>query len=989
MTLNAGARLGPYEILGPLGVGGMGEVYSARDTRLQRTVAVKVLSPQLAADEEFRLRFEREARAASALDHPHICTIYDVGQAEGRAFLVMQHVQGETLAARIAADAVSVSQALEYSIQIASALAAAHGVGIVHRDLKPANVMVTTNGVVKILDFGLAKQTQSEAATETAETGATTPSPATLTRVGTVLGTVAYMSPEQVEGRLVDARSDVFSFGAVLYEMLTGRRAFQGDSMFSTAVAIVRDHPPHPREIRRDIPPNLERIVLRCLEKAPEERYASGALLHASLVACQAHLGAAGSSRRSSRRARLVIAALAVITSMVAAAAWTMVRAAWTRRAAEQTLPEIARLSEQGQYAAAYRLAADIERHLPGEHRLTELMREVAAEVSIETQPAGAEIRVREYADPAFPSQFLGRSPIKAARIARGLKRWTISKPGFRSVEAARSPDGDGPTLTFVLDTEATLPPEMVRVEGGVSNRGLTGLDHLSATPVDDFFIDRHEVTNREYAEFVRAGGYRRPEFWKHVFVKDGRVTPFEEAMKNFVDVTGRPGPATWELGNYPAGQKDFPVAGVSWFEAAAYAAFAGKELPTVQQWQRAAFRTSLIQNGLPVLRLSNFGDRPVAVGSRHAMNPHGTFDMAGNVKEWCWNAVERRGGAHYILGGGFSEPVYMSHDPDAQSPWQRLPSYGFRCVKHLKPASAAFLAPIDYPGRDYARERPVPDNEFLLYRRFYAYDRTDLDARTESVDDGSPLWRVEKISFNAAYGGERMTAYLLLPRNVDPPYQTVIYFPGSGALRERSSHEARLKRELAPDQPLGAGPAFLVRSGRAVLYPTYKSTWERGDGLLSDRPNMTSWFRDHVVQWQKDVARGIDYLESRRDIDTKRLGYIGLSWGATMGPIVLALEQRLKAAVLVVGGFWQQKGAPEVEQINFAPRVTMPVLMLNGRYDFVFPLATSQEPMFQLLGTPAEHKRHVLLESGHSVPARALVTHTLQWFDRYLDPVR
>lgn len=173
------------------------------------------------------------------------------------------------------------------------------------------------------------------------------------------------------------------------------------------------------------------------------------------------------------------------------------------------------------------------------------------------------------------------------------------------------------------------------------------------------------------------------------------------------------------------------------------------------------------------------------------------------------------------------------------------------------------------------------------------------------------------------------------------------------------------------------------------MLYPVYKSTWERGDGLLSDRPNMTSWFRDHVVQWQKDVARSVDYLESRSDIDASRIGYLGVSWGSTMAPIVLALEERLKAAVLVVGGFWQQKGPPEVEQINFAPRVKIPVLMLNGRYDFIFPVETSQMPMFRLLGTPAEHKRHVLVDSGHSVPARAQVTHTLQWFDRYFGAVR
>ena len=988
MPLPAGTRLGPYEIEGLLGAGGMGEVYRARDTRLDRSVAVKVLPPELASDQEFRRRFEREARAASTLDHPHICTIYDVGPSEGTAFLVMQYVHGATLSARLADGALSIGEALEYAIQIASALAAAHRAGIIHRDLKPANVMVTEDGAVKILDFGLAKLAQAESTAEPLETGATAPPPTTLTRAGIVLGTVGYMSPEQVEGRLVDARSDVFSFGALLYEMLTRRRAFQGESLLSTALAVCRDEPPHPIQIRREIPPHLAQVVLRCLEKNPVARYTNGTHLHDELVACQAHLSSKpGYGGSALRWGRLAVTALAVMIA-IAAGAWIAMRGTRTPRSVDQSVAEIARLSERGEYAEAYRLAVDLERHVPGDRRLVDLLNEVAIEVSVDTQPPDAEIRIRDYSDPDAPSLLLGRSPIKTVRIARGLKRWTITKPGFRSVEAAQSPEGDGPKLTFVLDKEGSLPPTMVRVQGGVSNRGLTGLDHLDALPVEDFFIDRHEVTNREYAEFVRAGGYRRPEYWKHQFVKEGRVIGAAEAIGEFRDGTGQPGPATWELGSYPPGEENFPVTGVSWYEAAAFAAFAGKELPTVHQWQKAAFRSSVMQNGFPVLRLSNFTDRPVPVGSRQAMNPYGTFDMAGNVKEWSWNAAGRRGDARYILGGGFSEPVYMSHAPDAESPWRRLPTYGFRCVKYLTPPSPSLLTSIDYPARDYGREKPVPDSEFRLYRRFYAYDRTDLGARTESVDDDSPQWRIERISFNAAYGGERMIAYLLLPRNVSPPYQAVIYFPGSGALRERS-HEARLRRELASDQPLGSGPAFLVRSGRAVLYPTYKSTWDRGDDLISDRPDMTNAFRDHVVQWQKDVARSIDYLESRPEIDRTRLGYFGLSWGATMGPTVLALEPRLKAAVLVNGGFWQQKAAPEVEQINFAPRVKVPVLMLNGRYDFIFPVETSQLPMFRLLGTSPEHKRHVLLDSGHSVPARALVTHTLQWFGQYLDPVR
>ena len=224
----------------------------------------------------------------------------------------------------------------------------------------------------------------------------------------------------------------------------------------------------------------------------------------------------------------------------------------------------------------------------------------------------------------------------------------------------------------------------------------------------------------------------------------------------------------------------------------------------------------------------------------------------------------ERPQRSRFILGGAYGEPVYMAHDPDAQSPFGRLAAYGFRLVKYTSPPPASFLAPIDYPSRDFADERPVAAAEFDLMRRFYAYDRTPLDAKVESVDDTNPSWRLEKITFKTAYDANRMAAYLFLPRSAEPPYQAVVHFPPSTALRERS-FEARLKMELSPQSR--AGISFLVQSGRAVLFPIYKSTFERGDGLLSDRPTVTNSYRDHVVQWTKDVSRSMDYLETRGDI--------------------------------------------------------------------------------------------------------------------------
>jgi Tol biopolymer transport system component len=274
MTISAGARLGPYEILAPLGAGGMGEVYRARDTRLDRAVAVKVLPSHLARDEGRRARFEREARAVSALNHPHICTLFDIGQQDGVDYIVMEYLEGETLAERLAKGPLPLEQSLRLGEQIAGALDKAHRAGIVHRDLKPGNVFLTKAGA-KLLDFGLARVTDASGIAGGLSTDPTQAKP--LTEAGSLLGTFQYMAPEQLEGREADARTDVFALGSVLYEMVTGKRAFEGKSQASLIGAILKDEPPPISKVQPMTPSALDRLVRRCLAKDPDERWQSAA----------------------------------------------------------------------------------------------------------------------------------------------------------------------------------------------------------------------------------------------------------------------------------------------------------------------------------------------------------------------------------------------------------------------------------------------------------------------------------------------------------------------------------------------------------------------------------------------------------------------------------------------------------------------------------------------------------------------------------------
>jgi Tol biopolymer transport system component len=321
MTLAAGTKLGPYEIGTPLGAGGMGEVYRAQDTRLDRTVAIKILPEAFANDLDRLHRFEYEARILSTLNHPNLLAIYDVGAQDGIHYLVSEYLEGQTLRERMGTTPLPQRKVTEYALQIANGLAAAHDKGIVHRDLKPENVFVTREERVKILDFGLAKQARlSDLAAETA--AMTSPNP---TAAGMVLGTVGYMSPEQVKGQPADHRSDIFSFGAILYEMISGRRAFKGESSVETMSAILKEDPPEMSESGLHVSPGMERIIRRCLEKSPPQRFQSAKDLAFALDTITSSSVSAATPALPAKASRwikvgAVVGALAVLA--VAALAW-------------------------------------------------------------------------------------------------------------------------------------------------------------------------------------------------------------------------------------------------------------------------------------------------------------------------------------------------------------------------------------------------------------------------------------------------------------------------------------------------------------------------------------------------------------------------------------------------------------------------------------------------------------------------------------------
>ncbi|MDA2925766.1 protein kinase [Acidobacteria bacterium AH-259-G07] len=976
-----GKTISHYKILEKLGEGGMGEVFLAHDTSLDRKVALKFLPEFLQEDPTAKKRFLREAKSAAALDHPFICHIHEVGEAEGNDFISMEYVQGETLKEKLADGPLPLKDVLQKATEIAEALEAAHKQNIVHRDLKPANIMLTPQGHVKVMDFGLAKRLTPVEGLDSQEKTLT----ASLTKTGVTLGTLAYMSPEQLRGEDVDTRSDIFSFGIVLYEMLSGVDPFKKSQPVDTASSILKEDPHPLARYMDEVTPLLQDTVMKMLAKEPRQRYQSISELSKNLDECRAKLSAPtdqllNALLQTVRRPRIAFLIVLILVVGLLFGYWFFNRAAQKRWAREEAIPEIKRLIGEDDYVAAFSLYQQAERYIPTDPTLVELWPLTSQHLSITTSPDNVDLFFKGYSAASTEWEYLGRSPIDTRKLPAGPFRLRVEKQGFEAFEGLffdrSSLPGRVQRLSLELHEEGTIPPRMVRIPASDLEVTLTGFDGFESIPTPAYLIDKYEVTNRQFKGFVDSGGYENREYWKHEFVHEGRVLSWEQAMSKFRDRTGRPGPSTWEGGTYPKGKDEYPVSGVSWYEAAAFSEFAGKSLPTVYHWAGA----TAPKLAAYIVPFSNFGgEGPAPVGS-HPAGPHGTYDMAGNVKEWCWNAT---GSARYILGGGWNDPIYLFYEPDTRLPFDRSPANGFRCVQYLgdEEIPQGLLLALDRATRDYSKEEPVSDEIFQVYKSQYSYDPTPLEAIVESVEDSSQYWRQEKVTFNAAYGNERLIAYLFIPRNVDSPYQTVIYFPGSSAILQRSSEALRMRII-----------DFIVKSGRAVMYPIYKGTYERNHGIKDSFPNPTRSYADFVLQLVNDVRRSVDYLMAREDIDADNIVYYGFSWGGRLGSIVLALEDRFKVGVLLDGGFPYLRARPEVSEINFAPHVDVPVLMLNGAHDAIFPVERNQEPMFKLLGTPEEHKEHILYETGHVVfttRKNQAMAKILTWLDRYVGPVQ
>ena len=961
-----GAKLGRYVIVERLGFGGMGVVYRARDEKLERFVAIKILAPGLLLGDEARRRFRREALALAKLNHAHIAAVYDVGEQDGIDYLVMECVPGMSLAAKLATGPMTVKEATSITQQIAQALEEAHEQGVIHRDLKPSNVMVTPKGTVKVLDFGLAKLLDVSGTEETRSVEETQ----------RLMGTVPYMSPEQAYGKTLDARTDLWSLGVVYYETLTAQRPFRADSAVGVLKAITEDTPKPVTEIRPDAPAQTDQIVGLALKKNSADRYQSASEVvrdTSDLLTSMSGttLAPLKEPKRISRRLTVALSAVGLVL-LAGLGVWLYHGASNRRWAREDAAGQIASLRDSNRPLAAFGLLEKAEGYLPGDPQLKKIADESSLLVAITSSPAGASVAIQDYSAPDSTWRTLGVTPLKDVRVPKGYFRWKVGKTGEGEVVTAPLTEE---SMNFALEADHAAPGEMVYVPGGAWGDYI-GFVGMVTYKLPAFYVDRYEVTNREYQKFVDAGGYEKTEYWTEKFVGGGRELSRADAMAAFRDTSGRPGPSTWAGGHYPEGKADYPVAGVSWFEAAAYAAYAKKELPAFGQWYKIAPE----EVARHIVPMSNFSTNEAAAAGKYGgLGPYGTYDTAGNVREWVLNPVDKD--LRFILGGSWKSPSYMYYTPEAASPFDRSETNGFRCVRNLAPLTAATLGEVKRSTRDFTTFKPAGDEVFHAYQLLYKYPNTPLNVQEHGLVQETVDWREEKVSFDTGYRGERMAAYLFLPKNVKPPYQTVLFFPS-----------ARVEFVPGNDGGRALGDMqffdYILQSGRAVMYPIYEDLYERR--VKFSMPGGSQNI-ELTTDWYKDASRSLDYLATRKDIDNSRLAYLGVSMGSADGVILATLMQdRLKTAIFLDGGYFLDPPPPGGDQADFAPRMKKPVLMVNGRYDYTFSVEDAQNPMFRMLGTPEADKKHVLLETPHDVTEDRprLTKEVLDWLDKYLGRV-
>ncbi|MCA9217903.1 MAG: SUMF1/EgtB/PvdO family nonheme iron enzyme, partial [Planctomycetales bacterium] len=854
-------------------------------------------------------------------------------------------------------------------------------------DIKPSNLLLAPDGRLSINDFGLARIMEDPGVTATGE----------------VLGSPRYMSPEQVspKHRALDHRTDIYSLGATLYELLTLRPPFDGDTPERILSQVLHEQPIAPRRIDSRIPTDLETICRKAMQKDPADRYQTAAEMSDDLnrfvrrrAITARRIGPIGHAWRWCQRNRAVATLSFLLINLVlsgtALLSWQRIsRVREEERLFQESLGKITVLSEAGNHWTALERIHAAWRDFPTRrNHLAEAMNRVGPEFTIDSDPPGAEISIRPALGDTHSWLRLGTTPLVTRLPSEHLyvKAVRDGSEELITLQNAQHEANDKWLLKLpTYEGMRRIPPTWHRP--GSDECRIVWLLSRQLPQMDEFHVDHHEVTNAEFKRFVDDGGYRRAEFWTGTLGDAWQQTVDRE----FRDTTDEVGPAFWRGGTYPEGLSAYPVVGVSWHEAMAYATWAGKSLPTLFHHLRAAEFTGWyvhsdlanrqnIANRLGTLRSTHDGELDV--------NQFGIIAIVGNVKEWCLN--EQENGTYYAMGSSFRDPTQSQEDPVGVPAMERRDDVGFRCASY--PPRPALTESLPVRWRTLPNEtRPIEP-----YRKLFAYDRSvPLNvSQPQSVKINGVSGR--HVEFDTVYGPkERMTCYVVLPdpKRFKPPYQVVL---ADG----RIVLDSEGKPNIAPSSFFHLD--YFRRGGRALVISSIL-----GKSFDRKSPEFPSYFPDAhspeaytqwVVKRAQDFSRTVDLVQDyNRLFDENLLDGEKLAFCAT-GDLnaacwlvadhhFVANKKRFLAAVFLNGGIVNCEQPMAVDQVTYLPWLDTPTLMLGSMRRSERPYQTSQKPMYELLPlVDNETKRNFVFPNYvYGFPLEHFDREVNAWLNRWL----
>ena len=646
-------------------------------------------------------------------------------------------------------------------------------------------------------------------------------------------------------------------------------------------------------------------------------------------------------------------------------------------------LPQVKNFLEKDDNVAAWLTASRINSFAPFFSTMSEDNENISALVNLQIQQDGVNVSWKAYGE-ENEWRFLGKSPLPSIRLPRGILQFKLDKQGYETTFFSSS----NPSLklnNFPIDmgwnvdpinlqVEGSIPKGMIYIPGGNFIPALTGsgVDQVYLHP---FYIDKFEVTNKEFKEFVDAGGYKNPQYWVEMdFIRNGVSLTLEEAQELMTDTTGMMGPAGWEVGTYIQGTEDKPVTGVSWYEALAYARYKGNILPPMFHWAKAAFPPDEIISPISpkLLKTSNFSKEDISIVGQ-GEGAYGTFDMAGNAKEWVWNIF---GGRGLTLGGAFDEPTYLASQTAPEARMNRSLKNGFRTARLINPRDLnPFGDPIETQApKDLSFYKPMSDEVFNVYSRSFQVSSTNPKFEEVYIDDSHPVWIKERIKLEVGYNNESMDVLIFRPKNSFGLSAPIIVHPGANYYTTPPEIDDINPGEFSLD--------FLIKSGKTLIWPAWKGSLNRMPENVASNEDTLRRFRNQFVAWVNDTDKTLDYLETRNDIDTENIFYLGMSYGALFNTHTLLFENRYKGAILYVGGSFPTY-PPLADGINHLPRIKTPFLMLNGEQDYLVPKSAANF-FYQFTGTPTEDKKIIFYDSGHwPLPRNQMIKETLSFIDK------